>query len=80
MILQGWRNHHDKWWYLPLSVEYVDEKVGDNENNIVKNVYGKKQSELATFLHETFFSPVKSTLVKAVKNGNFVTWPARPHG
>ena len=37
IILQWWRNHHDKWWYLPLSVEYVDEKVGDNENNLVNN-------------------------------------------
>ena len=38
MILRGWRNHHDKLWYLPLSVEDEDDKVGENENNLVKNI------------------------------------------
>ena len=34
----------------------------------------KTQAELATFLHVTCFSPVKSTLVEAIKNGKFSTW------
>ena len=33
------------------------------------------QAELATFLYATCFSPVKSTFIKAAKNGNFPTWP-----
>ena len=41
----------------------------------MKNVYEKKtQAEIASFLYATCFSPVKSTLIKAVNNGNFVTW------
>ena len=34
------------------------------------------QAELATFLYATCFSPVKSTSIKDVKNGNFTTWPS----
>ena len=29
-----------------------------------------------SFLHAACFSPVKSTWIKAIKNNNFVTWPA----
>ena len=40
----------------------------------MKNVYEKKtQAEIASFLYATCFSPVKSTLIKAVENGNFAT-------
>ena len=50
--------------------------MGNNKNNIVNNLYeNKTQAELASFLHSTCFSPVKSTLIKAAKNGNFETWP-----
>ena len=50
--------------------------MGNNKNKIAKNIYEKKtQAELASFLHATCFSPVESTLIKAVKNGNFETWP-----
>jgi hypothetical protein len=31
--------------------------------------------ELINYLHATAFSPVKSTWIKAIKNGNFATWP-----
>ena len=27
MILQGWRNQHNKLWHLPLSVDNEDEQV-----------------------------------------------------
>ena len=30
---------------------------------------------LAQYLHATSFSPPLSTLERAVKNGNFITWP-----
>ena len=41
----------------------------------MNNDYKKTQAELAIFLHVECFSPVKSTFIKAVNNGNFVTWP-----
>jgi hypothetical protein len=31
--------------------------------------------ELINYLHATAFRPVKSTWVKAIKNGNFASWP-----
>ena len=75
IILKGLRNHQNKLWYLPLSIDNEDEQVGDNENNLVNSVYEKKnQAELVSFLHATCFSPVKSTLFEDVKNENFATW------
>ena len=33
------------------------------------------QEELAKHLHATCFSPIKLTLIKDVRFGNFATWP-----
>jgi hypothetical protein len=33
------------------------------------------QKELINYLHAVFFSPVKSTWIAAIKNGNFTSWP-----
>jgi hypothetical protein len=33
------------------------------------------QKELMKYLHATCFSPVKSTWIAAIKNGNFTPWP-----
>jgi hypothetical protein len=30
---------------------------------------------LVHYLHKTLFSPAKSALLQAVKNGNLITWP-----
>ena len=30
-ILRGWRNHHNKLWYLTLSIDNKYEKVGDKK-------------------------------------------------
>ena len=74
IILWGWRSHHNKLWHLPLSVENKDEQLGDNKNNLVNNIYPKKQAELETVLYETRFSPIKSAFTKSAKNRNFETW------
>ena len=76
IILRGWINHLNKLWYFPLAIGNEDEKVRDYKNNPVNNVYDNKiQAELPIFLHATCFSPIKLTLIKSVKNGNFATWP-----
>ena len=31
--------------------------------------------ELAKWYHEALFSPSKKTLLQAIKNGHFITWP-----
>jgi hypothetical protein len=33
------------------------------------------KADLASFLHGTLFSPVTSTLVRAIQKGHFTTWP-----
>jgi hypothetical protein len=33
------------------------------------------QKELINYLHAACFSPVKSTWIAAIKNGNFTSWP-----
>ena len=43
-------------------------------NNLPKNRSSSAQ-ELIELLHAACFSPPKSTLIKAIKNQNFVTWP-----
>ena len=35
----------------------------------------RTKSELAQWYHATLFSPVKQTLVQAIKKGYFATWP-----
>ena len=75
-ILRGWINHQNKWWHFPLSVKNEDKQVGEEENNLVNNVYKQKtQSDLEMFLHTTCFRPVKPTLIKTAKNGNMATRP-----
>ena len=50
IILLWWRNHHNKLRYFTLSVENENEQVGDNENNLVNNIYKKRnQAGLASF-------------------------------
>ena len=49
--------------------------MGDNKSNLVKNVYEKNtQTQLASFLHATCFSPVESTLIKAFNKVNCTIW------
>ena len=45
IILQGWRNHHNIFWYFPISIDNEDEQVGNNKNNPVNNIYDKKTQE-----------------------------------
>jgi hypothetical protein len=33
------------------------------------------QKDLINYLHAAYFSPVKSTWITAIKNGNFTSWP-----
>jgi hypothetical protein len=49
-----------------------------NETCIVKCNHAHdndNQKDLINYLHAACFSPVKSTWIKAIKNGNFSSWP-----
>ena len=69
LILTGKRNLSDGLWDVELDQSTSTEKL----NVIIQ----KKQSKekLALFYHRTCFSPCISTFAKAIKNGNFASWP-----
>ncbi len=69
LLLKGYRNKTDGLWdiHIPSSPkEYV--------NAIVRK--DKMKSELADYLHPCAFSPTVPTFQEAIRNQNFVTWPA----
>ena len=69
-ILYGTRNHTDGLWDIQLHPPTVP-PIRDRANIIVQKSMTKK--DLIHFFHGACFSPVKSTLLTAIKNGNFLT-------
>ena len=58
------------------------EKIQTSPNNpSIAVIIRKKQThiDLARYLHAACFSPVKSTLLKAIKNNHFTSWPGLTH-
>jgi hypothetical protein len=62
-ILTGKRDYVTGLWTIDLQQQ---------SNNIIQI---SDQSDLVQYLHAACFSPTTATLVKAIKNGHFVTWP-----
>ena len=67
MILQGDRNLDDGLWDVKLKQPH--HKI----NAIIRKDTTKY--DLIHYLHACCFSPLISTLKKAIKRGNFITWP-----
>ena len=67
IILQGTRNTKDGLWDVPFDQQEI------RLNYIVKKNLPKY--ELAQYLHSCAFSPALDTFTKAIKNGNFISWP-----
>ena len=69
-ILRGTRNLKDGLWDISIPNK-------NKEQHLRANVILPHQSNsvLIHFYHGCCFSPVKSTWLRAIKNGNFVTWP-----
>ena len=71
LILQGWRDPHNRLWRVPLHNENKCEAA-----TVVNNVYEcDSEEELIRFYHATCFSPRKSTWIQAIKKGYFRGWP-----
>ena len=71
-ILHGYRNFKDDLWDITLpwaTSSLPNQKI----NAIIK--LDKNESELANFLHECLFSPCPSTLIRAIWNNHFLSWP-----
>ena len=87
IILTGKRNNSDGLWDVELSQNGTTHNSGKNmlplhtQPNATEykaNVIIRKSQtklELAQYLHAACWSPPISTFVRAIKNGNFISWP-----
>jgi hypothetical protein len=69
-VMLGSHDLQSRLWRLNLKEDV--KPVGKSEcNHAHDNSY---QKELINYLHAECFSPVKSTWITAIKNGNFTSW------
>jgi hypothetical protein len=68
--MYGYRDHKSRLWRVNLKQKNEPEIVQCNNAHDKNN-----QKALINYLHAACFSPVKSTWIKAIKNGNFLSWP-----
>jgi hypothetical protein len=70
-ILNGHRDLDTGLWHINLKQ--------DNQHipeTIANNMYGLRNTcTLVHYLHKFLFSPTKSALLQAVKDGHLITWP-----
>ena len=71
IILHGIRNQSDGLWDVPL---HTPMKSIEKANAIINKNQSKQQ--LAEYYHRCCFSPNIRTFTEAIKNGNFMSWPA----
>jgi hypothetical protein len=70
-ILKGNRNVYTGLWRINLRKE-----IQHNPITSANNVYELRNTgPLVNYLHKAMFSPTKSALLKAVKQGHLATWP-----
>jgi hypothetical protein len=67
-VLQGCKEKGDNLWTVS-----TNEEEGEEEANNVYNLPSTKQS--LRYLHASAGFPVESEWIKAIKAGNYVTWP-----
>ena len=70
-ILTGTHNATDGLWDIPLH-QLIRQSTNRMNVTIPKN---KQLSTMLQYMHATLFSPIKSTLLKAIPAGNLITWP-----
>jgi hypothetical protein len=69
-VMIGSRDPHSCLWQVNLKNAKTAIKSTFNHAHDTSN-----QKELINYLHAACFSPVKSTWIAAIKNGNFTSWP-----
>jgi hypothetical protein len=69
-VMHGSRDPKSRLWRVNLNQK---SKIHEIECNYAHG--NNKQKDLINYLHAACFSPVKSTWITAIKNGNFITWP-----
>ena len=76
-LLQAWRDINGMW-QIPLQQQTnsVLDALAKSKEEMINNVYELPSTEKAIlFLHAALGFPVKSTLIKAINNGNLATSP-----
>jgi hypothetical protein len=68
--MHGKRNHSTGLWTVPLDTNSTKQNESINSVYEISKVYNTIQ-----YLHAAAGSPVPSPFVKAIKAGNFTTWP-----
>ena len=76
IIIKGTRNNTDGLWNIPITPKPSTTPSGNPPQN--HTAYSaidssQKKSNLTAFLHRTAFSPIISTFLCAIKQGNFTT-------
>jgi hypothetical protein len=69
-IMHGSRDPKSRLWRVDLKQKFEKQEVQCNDAHDNNN-----QKDLINYLHAACFSPVKSTWITAIKNGNFLSWP-----
>jgi hypothetical protein len=69
-VMYGSRDPRLRLWRVNLKQKFETQQVQCNHAHENSN-----QKDLINYLHAACFSPVKSTWIRAIKNGNFTSWP-----
>ena len=80
LILQGKRNNTDGLWDVifptfdkSTTIKTMDKNKTESVNYIIHSDQSKL--DLGKYLHACCFSPCLSTFTRAIRNGNFLSWP-----
>jgi hypothetical protein len=69
-VMYGSRDTRSRLWRVNFKKRFETHQVQCNHAHDNSN-----QKDLINYLHAACFSPVKSTWITAIKNGNFTSWP-----
>jgi hypothetical protein len=68
--MYGAQDPRSRLWRVNLKQRFETNQVQCNHAHDNSN-----KKDLINYLHAACFSPVKSTWISAIKNGNFTSWP-----
>ena len=80
-ILRGWRDITTGMWRVPLQPNVVPTKsefvlLPSSTEEAIANVYELPSTEqIIRYLHACAGYPTKSTWIKAIRGGNYASWP-----
>ena len=79
LVWGGVREPSTKLWVLPLAPKTKPEhrpyQLPDEEEYAANAYQMTSKASLIEYLHQCLLCPPKSTLIKAIKNNQLITWP-----